>query len=58
MKTNWFEMWKADKECVLDTMVRNMASDLENGYDYYDLCFWDGVHDAVESDVNEVTIDL
>ena len=34
-KMDWFEIWKSDKESVIDTMVRNMASDLEHGYDYY-----------------------
>ena len=35
MKTDWFEIWKADREWILDCMVKNMASDLENGYDYF-----------------------
>ena len=34
-KQDWFEIWKSDKESVLDTMIRNMVSDLENGYDYH-----------------------
>ncbi len=34
----WFEMWKADRESMLDTMIRNMASDLENGYNYWGNC--------------------
>lgn len=32
---NWFEIWFEDKKAMLDTMVRNMASDLANGYDYF-----------------------
>lgn len=32
---DWYEIWCADKESVLDTMVRNMASDLECGYNYF-----------------------
>jgi signal transduction protein with GAF and PtsI domain len=33
--TNWVEMWFKDKECMIDTMVRNMTADLEAGYDYF-----------------------
>lgn len=35
MKINWFELWVADKKSILETMARNMAADLEAGYDYY-----------------------
>lgn len=35
MKNDWFEIWKEDRESMLNTMVRNMASDLENGYNYW-----------------------
>lgn len=35
MKNDWFEIWKEDRESILNCMVRNMASDLENGYDYW-----------------------
>lgn len=35
MKIDWFELWREDRESMLNTMVRNMASDLENGYDYF-----------------------
>ena len=35
MKCDWFEIWKEDRESMLNTMVKNMASDLENGYDYF-----------------------
>ena len=34
-RRDWFEIWKGDKESILDTTVRNMASDLANGYNYY-----------------------
>ena len=34
-KMDWFEIWVADKKNILETMARNMASDLEAGYDYY-----------------------
>ena len=35
MKQDWFKMWVEDKECIMATMARNMASDLENGYHYW-----------------------
>lgn len=34
-KIDWFELWVADKRNILNTMARNMAADLEAGYDYY-----------------------
>lgn len=34
-KMNWFEIWYDDKQSIIDTMVSNMASDLEHGYDYF-----------------------
>ncbi len=34
-KIDWFELWRADKECIIATMARNMAADLEAGYDYF-----------------------
>lgn len=34
-KIDWFELWVADKKSILETMARNMAADLEAGYDYY-----------------------
>ena len=34
----WFEMWFADKESILETMVRNMAADLDCGYNYFGDC--------------------
>lgn len=34
-KVDWFEMWRADRESLLDTMVRNMIADLDAGYDYF-----------------------
>lgn len=37
-RDDWFDMWLADKESMLDTMVKNMASDLENGYKYFGQC--------------------
>lgn len=35
MKIDWFELWREDRQSMLDTMIRNMRSDLENGYDYF-----------------------
>ena len=35
MKQDWFKMWVEDKECIISTMARNMASDLEAGYNYW-----------------------
>lgn len=32
---NWFEIWFSDKQNMVNTMARNMASDLANGYDYF-----------------------
>ena len=31
----WFEMWKDDKLSMIDTMVKNMASDLACGYNFF-----------------------
>ena len=33
--SNWFEIWFEDKKAMLSIMTQNMASDLENGYDYF-----------------------
>ena len=37
-KNDWFEMWKADRESMLSTMIRNMAADLDAGYDFHGEC--------------------
>lgn len=34
----WFELWFADKESILETMIRNMTADLDCGYDYFGAC--------------------
>ena len=34
-QTDWFEMFCEDKKNILNTMARNMAADLEAGYDYF-----------------------
>lgn len=38
MREEWFEIWLDDKQAMLATMVRNMAADLEAGYDYFGSC--------------------
>jgi hypothetical protein len=38
MDRNWFEIWMDDKESVLATMVKNMAADLNAGYNYFGVC--------------------
>ena len=34
-KIDWFEMWFQDKQSILDTMIKNMVSDLDAGYNYF-----------------------
>lgn len=34
-RDDWFEVWFEDRESILNTMVRNMAADLNAGYDYF-----------------------
>lgn len=31
----WFDIWYSDRQNMLDTMIRNMQSDLDCGYDYF-----------------------
>ena len=38
MKENWFEIWFQDKQSILETMIRNMAADLDAGYDFFGNC--------------------
>ena len=35
MGGKWFTMWLEDVESILETMIRNMASDIDAGYDYF-----------------------
>jgi len=35
---DWFEIWCADREGMIATMVRNLASDLAVGYSYFGEC--------------------
>ena len=37
-RNDWFEIWFADQESILETMVRNMAADLDSGYNYFGNC--------------------
>ena len=34
-RDDWFEVWQDDKESIIETMIKNMASDLNHGYDYF-----------------------
>ena len=34
-RNDWFDVWFEDRESILNTMVRNMASDLNAGYNYF-----------------------
>ena len=33
-RNDWFDVWFEDRESILNTMIRNMTSDLNAGYDY------------------------
>lgn len=37
-RNDWFDLWFADKQSMLETMTKNMASDLSCGYDYFGTC--------------------
>ena len=34
-ETYWFDMWFADKQSIINTMISNMQADLDAGYDYF-----------------------
>lgn len=34
-RTDWFDIWFDDKKSMISTMVKNMAADLEAGYDFF-----------------------
>ena len=34
-RNDWFDVWFEDRESILSTMIRNMASDLNAGYNYF-----------------------
>ena len=33
--TEYFDMWFADKQSMINTMIKNMCADLDAGYDYF-----------------------
>ena len=33
-RNDWFDVWFEDRESILNTMIRNMTSDLNAGYNY------------------------
>lgn len=35
---DWYNIWIEDKQSMMATMARNMAADLEAGYDYFGTC--------------------
>lgn len=37
-RTDWFDIWFGDKQSMIDTMVKNMAADLDAGYNYFGQC--------------------
>ena len=37
-RDDWFELWFADKQSMLNTMISNMTADLANGYNYFGDC--------------------
>lgn len=38
-RSDWFDLWVEDKRSMLDTMARNLASDLnDGGYDFFGDC--------------------
>lgn len=38
MSETYFDIWYADKNSMLDTMVKNMTADLDAGYNYFGDC--------------------
>lgn len=34
-RTDWLDIWCEDRQCMLNTMTRNMVADLDAGYDYF-----------------------
>lgn len=34
-RNDWVDVWQEDKENILFTMIKNMTSDLDNGYGYF-----------------------
>ena len=42
----WFQLWKQDKESILATMHKNLAADLDAGYNYSG--------DSIQSQLNQI----
>lgn len=40
-RTDWFELWFADKTSILEQMLHNMQADLDAGYDPNGKCITD-----------------
>ena len=38
MKNDWFTLWRADRESMIETMVRNMQADIACGYNPNGAC--------------------
>ena len=34
-RDDWFDVWFEDRESILNTMIKNMISDLNAGYNYF-----------------------
>ena len=32
---DFFKLWLEDRQCILATMIKNLAADLSAGYDYF-----------------------
>lgn len=35
---DWFGIWFEDKKSIINTMIKNMAADLDAGYNYFGTC--------------------
>ena len=46
-RKDWFELWNADKQSILETMIRNLHADLEAGYNFRGNC--------VQRQLNDIT---
>ena len=58
-KIDWFAMWRADKESIIDTMVMNMKDDLNAGYDFFGDCIQRQIKEIEEYRKNyKVLMDL
>ena len=59
-KINWFEIWCDDKESIINTMYRNMQSDIECGYDPNGKCIKDQREaiNAYEDDYHKKLMDI